>query len=84
MWELCLIPVIWFLAVVLGGSLLLAAQGLYYSVRRYPCPTCGRRELRFLIFRSYPWRKTSPGPVRCYACQSCAALVHIGPDFGSD
>jgi hypothetical protein len=53
--------------------MLFAAQVSYYAVRRYPCPACGRRQLGFLLFRSSPWLRTFPVPVRRYKCECCSA-----------
>ena len=58
---------------LVAAPLLLVAQVWFYGVRRYRCPGCGGRSLRFLVFRSAPWRKPFPVPVRWYACEGCAA-----------
>jgi hypothetical protein len=57
--------------------LYMTAQVLYYRSRRYPCPACGGRGLRFLVQRSSPYLRVNsfPGPVRVhrYACDQCPA-----------
>ena len=66
-----------------GLSTLLATQAWYYRRRRYRCPACGRPALRFLMWRSSPWRRSDP-PVRRYTCGSCGAAVEAGGVFPDD
>jgi hypothetical protein len=67
MWDLCfsccvVLPV----ATVVYGLLSLLAQICYYAFRRYPCPKCNKKALRFLFRKSFWHRDLS-----VFQCDSC-------------
>jgi hypothetical protein len=71
------------LMLLVGGALLLtAAKARYYAARRYPCPACGNRRLRFQWLRSYPWVRSNPAGLSRYRCEGClAAFQEAGGEW---